>query len=65
MGLDCVGCCWALMLLGFVGGTMNLGFMGLAMVLMTLEKLPRIGAFLTLPLGVGLVAAGVGIVVFQ
>ena len=34
LGADCLGCCWALMLLGFVGGTMNLAFMGLAMVLM-------------------------------
>jgi predicted metal-binding membrane protein len=65
LGWDCVGCCWALMLLGFVGGTMNLGFMGLAMLLMTLEKLPRIGALLTLPLGVGLIVAGGGIVLLS
>jgi predicted metal-binding membrane protein len=58
MGLDCIGCCWALMLLGFVGGTMNLAFMGLAMILMTLEKLPEIGRFLTKPLGGVLIAAG-------
>ncbi|MDN3721117.1 DUF2182 domain-containing protein [Roseibium salinum] len=38
LGAVCLGCCWALMLLAFVGGTMNLTFMGLAMVLMTLEK---------------------------
>lgn len=61
LGADCVGCCWALMLLGFVGGTMNLVFMGLAMVLMTLEKLPDIGRYLTKPLGVGLIAAGLAL----
>ncbi|MBT8408381.1 MAG: DUF2182 domain-containing protein [Alphaproteobacteria bacterium] len=55
LGLDCLGCCWALMLLAFVGGTMNLGFMGLAMVLMTLEKLPDIGRYVTRPLGWGLI----------
>ncbi|MEM9427712.1 MAG: DUF2182 domain-containing protein [Pseudomonadota bacterium] len=55
LGLDCLGCCWALMLLAFVGGTMNLAFMGLAMVLMTLEKLPRFGAHITRPLGFGLI----------
>lgn len=55
LGLDCLGCCWALMLLAFVGGTMNLAFMGLAMVLMTLEKLPRLGAQITRPLGGGLI----------
>lgn len=55
LGAVCLGCCWALMLLGFVGGVMNLAFMGLAMVLMTLEKLPEIGRFLTKPLGGGLI----------
>lgn len=58
LGLDCVGCCWALMALGFVGGTMNLAFMGLAMVLMTLEKLPDLGRFVTKPLGVALILSG-------
>ena len=58
LGLDCVGCCWALMLLGFVGGTMNLGFMALATVMMTLEKLPDIGRYVTKPLGVALVLSG-------
>ena len=64
LGLDCVGCCWALMLLGFVGGTMNLAFMGLAMVLMTLEKLPDIGRYLTKPLGAALICAGLAIPLF-
>lgn len=59
MGLDCIGCCWALMGLAFVGGTMNLGFMAVAMVLMTLEKLPDIGRHLTRPLGAILIAAGI------
>ncbi|MEO0945840.1 MAG: DUF2182 domain-containing protein [Pseudomonadota bacterium] len=58
LGADCLGCCWALMLLAFVGGTMNLTFMGLAMVLMTLEKLPDIGRYLTKPVGGLLIAAG-------
>lgn len=57
LGLVCLGCCWALMALAFVGGTMSLAFMGLAMVLMTLEKLPRWGAPLTRPLGIALLAA--------
>ncbi|GAB4541269.1 MAG: hypothetical protein Tsb0019_41040 [Roseibium sp.] len=58
LGAVCLGCCWALMLLAFVAGTMNLAFMGLAMVLMTLEKLPEIGARLSAPLGVFLITAG-------
>lgn len=59
LGLVCIGCCWALMLLALVGGTMNLAFMGLATLLMTLEKLPDIGRWVSGPLGLALlVAAG-------
>jgi len=58
LGAVCLGCCWALMLLAFVAGTMNLAFMGLAMVLMSLEKLPAIGARITAPLGVFLILTG-------
>ncbi len=57
LGAACLGCCWALMALAFVGGTMNLAFMGIAMMLMTLEKLPRWGAPLTRPLGFVLLGA--------
>ncbi len=57
LGLACLGCCWALMALAFVGGTMNLLWMGGAMVLMTLEKLPGPGPVLTLPLGLALLGA--------
>ena len=63
-GLACLGCCWALMALGFVGGTMNLLWMGIAMALMTLEKLPRIGRTITAPLGV-VILAGAAIVAWQ
>jgi predicted metal-binding membrane protein len=58
LGAVCLGCCWALMLLAFVAGTMNLAFMGLATLLMTLEKLPEIGARVSAPLGVFLITAG-------
>lgn len=51
LGLVCLGCCWALMALAFVGGVMNLAFMGLATVIMVLEKLPDIGRYVTQPLG--------------
>ena len=56
LGAVCLGCCWALMLLAFVGGVMNIAFMGLATLLMALEKLPDIGRWLTRPLGVALLA---------
>lgn len=54
LGAVCLGCCWALMALAFVGGVMNLAFMGLAALLMAAEKLPEIGRWLTRPMGVAL-----------
>lgn len=59
LGVVCLGCCWALMLLAFVGGVMNIAFMGLATLLMVFEKLPEIGRWLTRPLGVALLIAAV------
>jgi predicted metal-binding membrane protein len=46
------------MLLAFVAGTMNLAFMGLAMILMTVEKLPQLGKHISAPLGVFLIISG-------
>jgi predicted metal-binding membrane protein len=62
-GRDCLGCCWALMLVAFVGGMSNLLFMGLATVVMVLEKLPEIGRPLTRPLGYTLLAAAAAVLV--
>lgn len=64
-GLDCLGCCWALMALAFVGGTMNLLWMAGAMVLMMLEKLPVYGAVLTRPLGYGLLGMSAALLISQ
>ncbi len=60
-GIACLGCCWALMALAFVGGTMNLVWMGAAMVLMTLEKLPAVGRYITAPLGAALLTAAMAV----
>ncbi len=57
LGALCFGCCWALMALAFVGGTMSLVWMGAATLFMTLEKLPDIGRPLTRPAGYALIAA--------
>ncbi len=59
LGVICVACCWALMLVGFIGGIMSLLWMGAATILMTFEKLPRIGRFVTRPVGVIFIAAGI------
>jgi len=54
LGAMCVGCCWAIMALGFVGGMTSLLWMGAATVFMVAEKLPEIGRHLRLPAGVTL-----------
>jgi predicted metal-binding membrane protein len=43
-GLFCLGCCWALMLLLFAGGVMNLWWIGALTVFVLLEKLAPLGA---------------------
>ena len=61
MGLDhgiyCVGCCWALMLLLFVGGVMNLTVIVALTVFVAMEKLLPIGAAAARVSGAGLIAA--------
>ncbi len=57
LGVACLGCCWALMLLAFVGGTMSLVWMAAGTLLMTLEKLPELGRPITRPLGFALIGA--------
>ncbi len=62
-GAYCLGCCWALMLLLFAGGVMNLLWIaGLAAIVM-LEKLAPFGARLTPWLGFGLIAAGSAVII--
>ncbi|MEM8851476.1 MAG: DUF2182 domain-containing protein [Pseudomonadota bacterium] len=51
LGATCLGCCWALMALGLIGGAMSLGFMALATCLMVSEKLAH-GSWLTHGIGV-------------
>jgi len=64
LGAFCLGCCWALMLLAFVGGTMNLVWMGLATLFMVLEKLPQVGRVISRPVGGVLIAGGVATIIF-
>ena len=63
-GASCFGCCWALMLIMFVSGAMNLAWMaGLAIVMLLERMLPDHRAF-SHGIGVGLVAAGVAALLF-
>ena len=64
LGAYCVGCCWLFMVLGFAGGVMNFLWMGLATLMMVLEKLPQLGHFLLKPLGSILILSGLSVVAF-
>jgi predicted metal-binding membrane protein len=64
MGAFCAGCCWGLMALGFVGGTMSLVWMGLATLFMVVEKLPELGTHVTKPMGIVLMTAGLGVIAY-
>jgi predicted metal-binding membrane protein len=57
-GNYCVGCCWALMALMFVGGVMSLLWMALLALLTLLEKIVPQGRFLAWGCGVLLISWG-------
>ena len=54
-GLFCLGCCWALMALLFVGGVMNLAWIAALSVAVAFEKLSPGGERLSLAMGVALI----------
>lgn len=60
-GAFCVGCCWALMFLMFALGLVSVGWMLLLSLPMVIEKNMSWGHRLSTPLGVALVAAGIGL----
>lgn len=57
-GMLCTGCCWALMLLLFVGGVMNLAWVAAVAVAVAVEKLAPRGDQVGRAMGAGLFAAG-------
>jgi predicted metal-binding membrane protein len=57
-GLYCIGCCWALMALLFVGGVMNLLWIAILMLVVLVEKLMPGGRILARIAGLAAVAAG-------
>jgi predicted metal-binding membrane protein len=57
-GAYCVGCCWALMALLFVGGVMNVLWIAFLTLLILLEKLTPVGRWVARASGVVCVAAG-------
>jgi len=57
-GLFCLGCCWALMALLFVGGAMNLAWVAALSITVAVEKLAPHGEHLARLLGAALIATG-------
>lgn len=56
-GLFCLGCCWALMLVGFAAGVANLWWMAALTAIMVVEKTIPGGDRLG-PVGIGLIVSG-------
>lgn len=57
-GIYCVGCCWVLMALLFVGGVMNVLWIAILALLVLLEKLTPWGGWVARVAGVVCIAAG-------
>jgi predicted metal-binding membrane protein len=57
-GIICVGCCWALMLLLFVGGVMNLLLVAVVAGFILVEKLLPRGRLTSRFSGAALIIAG-------
>ncbi len=57
-GIFCIGCCWSLMLLMFVVGMANIGWMLVLGAVMAIEKNMPWGRWLSTPLGAVLVGWG-------
>lgn len=58
-GAYCVGCCWILMALLFVGGVMNTLWIAGLMLIVLLEKLVPFGRIVSRSIGIAAVIAGV------
>jgi predicted metal-binding membrane protein len=64
-GVYCLGCCWALMALLFVGGVMNLLWIAALTLLVATEKLAPNGEILAKALGALMIGAGAARLVWQ
>ncbi|MBB5700712.1 putative metal-binding membrane protein [Ochrobactrum daejeonense] len=62
-GVYCLGCCWALMALLFVGGVMNVLWIAALAIFALAEKLMPTGRLLSRVAGIGLLAAGLRLLV--
>jgi predicted metal-binding membrane protein len=58
-GAYCVGCCWVLMALLFVGGVMNLMWIAALAILVLIEKVLRMGLWIGRITGIALIGWGI------
>jgi len=61
-GIYCIGCCWALMLLLFVGGIMNIVWIAGLAILVLLEKAMSDGRNVSRLVGLALIIAGISLI---
>ena len=57
-GAYCIGCCWALMALLFVGGVMNVLWIAAISAFVLVEKVVPAGRLISRVAGLGFIAAG-------
>jgi predicted metal-binding membrane protein len=57
-GMFCLGCCWALMIVLFAVGVMNLAWVAALAVLVLLEKITPAGVLISRASGIVLIGAG-------
>ena len=63
-GVYCFGCCWGLMVVLFVMGTMHLGWMAAVGALILLEKVAARGEWISQLMGASFIAMGLIVAVF-
>jgi len=61
-GMYCIGCCWALMALLFVGGVMNILWIATLMILVLLEKIVSGVRWLTRIAGLAFIVSGLWLI---
>jgi predicted metal-binding membrane protein len=64
-GMFCLGCCWALMIVLFAVGIMNLAWVAALTVLVLIEKITPAGVMLSRLAGVAMIGVGVYVLVSQ
>src|SRR3954467_6208600 len=62
-GAFCVGCCWMLMLLLFVGGVMNMGWIAGIALFVLIEQLAPPGPWVGRTAGIALVLGGAATII--